>query len=683
MLYRRLCLFVLALPLAACVGDLSEPQRGDETEPSETPSPEGNRPDIEPVVFALDDQRGDDTLVGLRADLVFGERKPSRLRLEFPDGNSFIAKRNKLEIGEIAETWIGHLDNQPLKPVHFSRVGDTVVGTMREGNRYVRITGSASTGEAHVESIEAPEGIEGAEPPVVADDPSFVPLSLSAAEDIGEEAIDVLFVYTTATREIFGSRAAFEAAMANEVALLNQIMADGNAATRFRSAGVAYTSYTQDPEDMGTDLSRLRTNGDGFMDAIFTLRESRGADLVHLVLAKASDACGVAYYNHTGNPDLGFGVSSVSCFNKFTLQHELGHNLGFNHSNEDGGGNGGGAYDYSYGYKDATNRFRTLMAYGCTGVTCPRIPRLSNPNQTHEGHVLGTADTDNARTTRLTWKRLASITDPVLRATIRATADEADDTFCTGKPVHLAADQFSGATYAWQVNGVEVSTDPVYYFDADIAGPYEVKLVVSEGDTTRSKTTSIEVAESATLDTQDQGVCRGDGVTLTATGADEVTWTPDYDVADTGEGTTTAFPNETTTFTAEMVTEDGCTSIDSVIVQVGDRPDVPVIEGPQGARPGKRMTYSVNTPYNVIWNVTGGEILSDSGHTVEVLWTENGQHAISASAYEVEGCQSDGSLPVEVAQYEVTGGCSAAGEHGDAWWIALPLLLLFRRRYSV
>jgi hypothetical protein len=61
-------------------------------------------------------------------------------------------------------------------------------------------------------------------------------------------------------------------------------------------------------------------------------------------------------------------------------------------------------YPYSYGYRDTIGKFRTIMAYPCPNVSCPRVKYFSNPKIVINGRPAGidhrinpTNSADNAR----------------------------------------------------------------------------------------------------------------------------------------------------------------------------------------------------------------------------------------------------------------------------------------------
>ncbi|MFZ3012222.1 MAG: reprolysin-like metallopeptidase, partial [Nitrospira sp.] len=96
-----------------------------------------------------------------------------------------------------------------------------------------------------------------------------------------------------------------------------------------------------------------------------------------------------------------FSVTDRDCVANNTLTHELGHNMGDAHDRASGGS---GVFPYSYGYRDPIGKFRTIMAYACPTVSCPRVKYFSIPKILINGRPAGidhrinpTNSADNAR----------------------------------------------------------------------------------------------------------------------------------------------------------------------------------------------------------------------------------------------------------------------------------------------
>ncbi|NJL17883.1 MAG: hypothetical protein HC938_12475 [Nitrospira sp.] len=79
-------------------------------------------------------------------------------------------------------------------------------------------------------------------------------------------------------------------------------------------------------------------------------------------------------------------MTDRDCVANSTLTHELGHNMGNAHDRASGGT---GVFAYSYGYRDTVGKFRTIMAYPCPTVSCPRVKYFSNPKIKINGRPAG------------------------------------------------------------------------------------------------------------------------------------------------------------------------------------------------------------------------------------------------------------------------------------------------------
>jgi hypothetical protein len=202
---------------------------------------------------------------------------------------------------------------------------------------------------------------------------------------------------------------------------------------QLRLVHTAEVTYTESGA-IATDLTRLRHTSDGIMDQVHQLRDQHKADLVALIVDNGGNSCGIAYVM-TNGPRAGFASSAFSvtardCIANNTLAHEMGHNMGNAHDRATGGT---GVFAYSYGYRDEIGRFRTVMAYACPTVSCPRVKYFSNPNIMINGRPAGIDHTlnpsnsaDNARSmnevrqTVAAWRTgTADLTPPAAPANLR------------------------------------------------------------------------------------------------------------------------------------------------------------------------------------------------------------------------------------------------------------------------
>jgi hypothetical protein len=160
-----------------------------------------------------------------------------------------------------------------------------------------------------------------------------------------------------------------------------------------RLVHAAQVSYVETGKG-GTDLVRLKSSNDGYLDEVHSIRNHYAADLVSLWVEKM-DACGIGYLMtnvSTVFASSGFSVVMRDCATGYySFGHEMGHNMGAHHDRYVSDGDG--AYPYSHGYVYKPAKWRTVMAYNdeCkkNGFDCTRIQYWSNPNANFQGTPTG------------------------------------------------------------------------------------------------------------------------------------------------------------------------------------------------------------------------------------------------------------------------------------------------------
>ena len=226
------------------------------------------------------------------------------------------------------------------------------------------------------------------------------PAAEAAPTEDGSE-VRILVVYTPAMQARQGGPAGMRALVDMMVQSANQAFEDGGIAPRLVLAHAAMVDYTEGTT--GTDLSRLQSRNDGYMDQVHELRNRFSADLVHLLTVHTLGAVGSAYrliHERVSEENTaGFAVTATGSEETFT--HEVGHNFGLRHDRHVDSPEAA-IYPYAFGYINqaafeadapASSRWRTVMAYntGCgdAGFFCQRLLRFSNPDQEHLGDALG------------------------------------------------------------------------------------------------------------------------------------------------------------------------------------------------------------------------------------------------------------------------------------------------------
>lgn len=222
-----------------------------------------------------------------------------------------------------------------------------------------------------------------------------------ASIDSGDR-IDVMVVYTTATKNLLGGDAQAQVLVQQAIDSANSAYLNSKIRQRLRLVHTQEYLYTESG-NYQTDLSNLRAN-----TTIQALRDTHKADLVAMV-GEVSGVCGVGYLMGAvgGNQNNGFTVTTRSCaVGNLSFAHELGHNMGSQHNPESGSG-----ATYAFGYGHYVNGvYRTVMSYvdpcpsGCT-----RHPYFSNPEVIFMNFPTGIDNArDNARSINLTADTIAN-----------------------------------------------------------------------------------------------------------------------------------------------------------------------------------------------------------------------------------------------------------------------------------
>jgi len=152
-------------------------------------------------------------------------------------------------------------------------------------------------------------------------------------------------------------------------------------------------SYDDSKLTFSQMLNDLSGTTDGVIDEVHQLRETYGADLVSMFVNNG-ESCGLAWlFDET--PEAGFSVVCRDCSTGYySYAHEQGHNTGTHH---DEASCQGAQAQFSFGFQDPQDRFRTILAYDCQGKSCIRIQRFSSPTLTFKGESIGNEVADNGK----------------------------------------------------------------------------------------------------------------------------------------------------------------------------------------------------------------------------------------------------------------------------------------------
>jgi hypothetical protein len=322
-----------------------------------------------------------------------GDRKPLRVLFPLFNGAARIVDFRHAELSKDGRSasWTGSIEGDQYGAAVMVHHDDVISGHLFLGDgRVFEVVTQGS--EFYLQEFDATAIKESAADALDSGLPPSFPLPDTVLADDGN-VIDVMVVYTAATRSAIGGEAQTQALVREGVALANQAYTNSGINQRLRLAFAGEVPYTESG-DISTDLDRLTNPTDGFMDNVHQLRDQYGADFVSLWISKSDDAAGLGWLNTTQSAAFARRAFNVcdrrAAVSNLTFPHELGHNMGSTHDRDNS--SGAGLFPYSYGYQQTTTApfYRTVMAYACSaGVNCPRVPYFSNPDVRYAGSPTG------------------------------------------------------------------------------------------------------------------------------------------------------------------------------------------------------------------------------------------------------------------------------------------------------
>lgn len=227
--------------------------------------------------------------------------------------------------------------------------------------------------------------------------PAYVRVLFLATDDAIAAAAPIGFwIDKTDTRYI-------EDEIRDEIADANDILEAQDISHRFVVAGVVRTPKQEDETKVVGYLDWMKARLASADSNLLQQRNDYNADLIQMWIKESpkKGTCGWAFMpspDHQTGVHQGFASQAVSWYErkcgKYTVVHELAHNLGAGHDRYVDKHNK--AYDFGHGYTNHIHARYTIMAYkdDCKDhkgpfQNCQQLPRFSSPNQTYKGISLG------------------------------------------------------------------------------------------------------------------------------------------------------------------------------------------------------------------------------------------------------------------------------------------------------
>lgn len=202
--------------------------------------------------------------------------------------------------------------------------------------------------------------------------------------------IDVMVVYTPASRTLAGSAAAMETMILNAADMANVSYANSTIPLTLTVTHMAEVDYVED-YSLALALAKLTFDNDGVMDEVHDLRDTYEADMVSLI-ASGGDVAGIGWILTALDAAMAqraFSITTYYSLGSLTFPHELGHNMGCDHDQENITAEGYRLYSYARGWRfyaaEDGKLKRTVMSY----APGTRIPYFSNPDITYMGTPTG------------------------------------------------------------------------------------------------------------------------------------------------------------------------------------------------------------------------------------------------------------------------------------------------------
>lgn len=350
--------------------------------------------------------------VNLNSDLLQAIRNENVERFHFNTISDDIHEVTITRVIEhVDDSWsfIGHINNNWENSFTLSVSEERVLSAIHEVNQHQYfeikyIDGLSSHVMVEVDPHKRDEISCGVHDDFVVGDSTNNQSLIIPEYNQGKAVIDVMIVYTPNAETWAQSNSSGINNVINQAMAIAQASVDNSGLDlEFRLVHRARVNYTE-TGDSGSDLQNLSF---GNITNVHNLRDQYGADLVAM-FTRTNDVGGFAWVlnSTSGRSEIGYSITRVQQAGwSNTHAHELGHNMGNDHSRNqttEAAGNTGGLFNYSTGWRWTG---QDGMSYASV-MTYPegsrKVDIYSNPNISYQGTPTGSysgayAPADNAR----------------------------------------------------------------------------------------------------------------------------------------------------------------------------------------------------------------------------------------------------------------------------------------------
>lgn len=340
------------------------------------------------------------------------------LQITLPNNKQITAKFSRtFRYSNGSESYVYDIVNDPKAELVLSKYDNIITGMYASGTE--KIMFHQTNGDVFALSVVSEEKMISQDSkddyildPSIINSGSFNKVNsdvCSAATPVcSSTRIDVIVVFTSAARTVWGGLSQSNSSVATAITNFNTALINSGVSNvtinLVYSGEIAYT----ESGNISTDLARFRTNGDGFMDDIHTLRTTYGGDLCALITSTPTSTCGLGYLNTNPTNYSNANAFTVTLYNcaisNYSLAHEMGHNMGLRHDWYVDTNSTPCSHHHGYSNQTAvllgssstaSQRWRTIMAYAdqcnSVGINCTRINRWTNPSVNYNSEPTGIA----------------------------------------------------------------------------------------------------------------------------------------------------------------------------------------------------------------------------------------------------------------------------------------------------